>query len=227
MELRVQDGRAVLAGSDDAGEHEVDPHTLPLGAGLAEALHEWAKVADAVSRTDSPSEGVAGALVARRGRQLAGRLAADMGSPVRYTDPVTGDVVTVDVPAAEDEPRPDESRPDEPRPDEPRPGEARPDGPDDAADAEAGQAPEPTPWGTGLTVSLITAAVVTFTVFTLSVGLGETSQWLALLANVLVVGGISPSVWLARRVPVWRWVAYGVVAGVLAAWLSLLLNGLL
>ncbi|MDU0293286.1 DUF2537 domain-containing protein [Saccharothrix longispora] len=217
MELRVQDGRAVLAGSGDAGEHEVDPHTLPLGAGLAEALHEWAKVADAVSRTDSPSEGVAEALVTRRGRQLAGRLAADMGSPVRYTDPVTGDVVTVDVPAAEDEPRPDESRP----------GEARPDGPDDADAAEAGQAPEPTPWGTGLTVSLITAAVVTFTVFTLSVGLGETSQWLALLANVLVVGGISPSVWLARRVPVWRWVAYGVVAGVLAAWLSLLLNGLL
>ncbi|MDQ2584491.1 DUF2537 domain-containing protein [Saccharothrix yanglingensis] len=216
MELRVQDGRAVLAGSDDAGEHEVDPHTLPLGAGLAEALHEWAKVADAVSRTDSPSEGVAGALVTRRGHQLAGRLAADMGSPVRYTDPVTGDVVTVDVPAAEDESRPDE----------PRSGETRPDGPDEAA-AEAGQAPEPTPWGTGLTVSLITAAVVTFTVFTLSVGLGETSQWLALLANVLVVGGISPSVWLARRVPVWRWVAYGVVAGVLAAWLSLLLNGLL
>ncbi|MBY8853751.1 hypothetical protein K7G98_38185, partial [Saccharothrix sp. MB29] len=105
---------------------------LPLGAGLAEALHEWAKVADAVSRTDSPSEGVAEALVTRRGRQLAGRLAADMGSPVRYTDPVTGDVVTVDVPAAEDEPRPDESRP----------GEARPDGPDDADAAEAGQAPE-------------------------------------------------------------------------------------
>ncbi|MGM1064571.1 DUF2537 domain-containing protein [Saccharothrix sp. Mg75] len=223
MELRVQDGRAVLAGRDDAGEHEVDPHTLPLGAGLADDLHEWAKVADAVRRTDTPPEGAAGALVTRRGRQLAGRLAADMGSPVRYTDPVTGDVVTVDVPA---------------------------DDPDDATGAggaggapvgtgtgtgsgsgtdepSAGEQPEPTPWATGLTVSLITAAIVTFTVFTLSVGLGETSQWLALLANVLVVGGISPSVWLARRVPVWRWMAYGVVAGVLAAWLSLLLTTLL
>ncbi|MEU4738853.1 DUF2537 domain-containing protein [Actinosynnema sp. NPDC023658] len=218
MELRVQDGRAVLAGRDDAGEREVDPHTLPLGAGLADALHEWAKVADAVTRTDAPADGAASALVTRRGRQLAGRLAADMGTPVEYTDPVSGELVVVEVPATPS------------------------DVDDDAVDATGGgvdadgvtddeaEEPEPreeTPWGTGLTVSFIVAAVVTFTVYTLSVGLGETSQWLALLANVLVVGGIAPSVWLARNVPVWRWVAYGVVAGVLAAWLSLLLTSLL
>ncbi len=209
MELRVQDGRAVLAGRDDAGEREVDPHTLPLGAGLAEALHEWAKVADAVTRAEPPSDGAASTLVTRRGRQLAGRLAADMGTPVEYTDPVTGELVVVDAPSDEVE------------------AEAEAEVAD--GDVEAG-APEPreeTPWGTGLTVSFIVAAVVTFTVYTLSVGLGETSQWLALLANVLVVGGIAPSVWLARNVPVWRWVAYGVVAGVLAAWLSLLLTTLL
>ncbi|NUT91911.1 MAG: DUF2537 domain-containing protein, partial [Saccharothrix sp.] len=76
--------------------------------------------------------------------------------------------------------------------------------------------------GTGLTVSVFTAAVVTFMVVTLSLGLGETSSWLALLANVLVVGGIAPSVWLARKVLVWRWVAYGVVAGVLLAWFALI-----
>jgi hypothetical protein len=221
VELRVQDGKAVLAGRDDAGEREVDPHTLPLGAGLADALHEWAKVADAVTRADAPSDGAASALVTRRGRQLAGRLAADMGTPVEYTDPVSGELVVVDVPGT--------------------PADVDDDAVDAAgteADGETGTAaetddqdeaeePEPqeeTPWGTGLTVSLITAAVVTFTVYTLSVGLGETSQWLALLANVLVVGGIAPSVWLARNVPVWRWVAYGVVAGVLAAWLSLLLT---
>lgn len=207
MELRVQDGRAVLAGRDDAGEREVDPHTLPLGAGLADALHEWAKVADAVTRADPPSDGAANALVTRRGRQLAGRLAADMGTPVEYTDPVTGELVVVDVPSVE---AADE---------EPEVG--------DGAEAEAPEPQEETPWGTGLTVSFIVAAVVTFTVYTLSVGLGETSQWLALLANVLVVGGITPSVWLARKVPVWRWVAYGVVAGVLAAWSSLLLTTLL
>jgi hypothetical protein len=137
-----------------------------------------------------------------------------MGTPVEYTDPVTGELVVVEAPAAGS-------------------GEAGGSA-EDAAEEPEGEAaagePEPqeeTPWGTGLTVSFIVAAVVTFTVYTLSVGLGETSQWLALLANVLVVGGITPSVWLARKVPVWRWVAYGVVAGVLAAWLSLLLTTLL
>ncbi|MEV6712914.1 DUF2537 domain-containing protein [Lentzea sp. NPDC051208] len=197
MELRVRDGRAVLAGEDDSGEREVDPHSLPLGADLAEALHEWAKVADAVVRTETPADGVASALVARRGKQLAGRLAAVMNSPVSYTDPVSGALLTVDAPEA--------------------PVEV-------PVVTEAEAEPEPTPWGTGLTVSVITAAIVTVTVVSLSLGLGETSRWLALVANVLVVGGLAPSVWLGRSVPVWRWVAYGVVTGVLVAWLALILT---
>ncbi|MEV0679762.1 DUF2537 domain-containing protein [Actinosynnema sp. NPDC050436] len=222
MELRVQDGRAVLAGHDDAGEREVDPHTLPLGAGLADALHEWAKVAEAVLRADTSADGSAGTLVARRGRQLAGRVAADMGTPVSYTDPVTGEQHLVAATA-----------------DRPTNSSSNSSGTADSADAtDSGTEPDPlaepgaeaavpqekTPWGTGITVSVFTAAVVTFMVVTLSLGLGETSQWLALLANVLVVGGIAPSVWLARKVLVWRWVAYGVVAGVLIAWFSLIMT---
>ncbi|MFD4644564.1 DUF2537 domain-containing protein [Lentzea sp. NPDC058436] len=197
MELRVRDGRAVLAGEDESGEREVDPHSLPLGGDLAEALHEWAKVADAVERTETPADGVANALVARRGKQLAVRIAAVMNSPVSYTDPVSGELLTVDAPES--------------------PQEALP-------QALAEEEPEPTPWGTGLTVSLITAAIVTVTVVSLSLGLGETSRWLALVANVLVVGGLAPSVWLGRKVPVWRWVAYGVVTGVVVAWLALILT---
>ncbi|SEP88804.1 DUF2537 domain-containing protein [Lentzea albida] len=198
MELRVRDGRAVLAGEDESGEREVDPHSLPLGADLAEALHEWAKVADAVVRTETPADGVANALVARRGRQLAGRIAAVMNSPVSYTDPVSGDLLTVEAPEA--------------------PAEA------EAVAEEQQEESEPTPWGTGLTVSVITAAIVAVTVVSLSLGLGETSRWLALVANVLVVGGLAPSVWLGRKVPVWRWVAYGVVTGVGVAWLALILT---
>ncbi|WP_053731795.1 DUF2537 domain-containing protein [Nocardia sp. NRRL S-836] len=202
MELRVRDGRAVLAGEDETGEREVDPHTLPLGADLAEALHEWAKVADAVVRSETPADGVASALVMRRGKQLAGRLAAVMNAPVRYLDPVSGERVSVEAP--EEEPRAE-------------------------VEAEASvevpeEEPEPTPWGTGLTVSFITAAIVTVTVVSLSLGLGETSRWLALVANVLVVGGLAPSVWLGRKVPVWRWVSYGVVTGVLVAWVVLILT---
>ncbi|MDT7784329.1 MAG: hypothetical protein QOF58_2748 [Pseudonocardiales bacterium] len=196
MELRVRDGRAVLAGNDESGEREVDPHSLPLGADLAEALHEWAKVADAVVRTETPKDGVAGALITRRGKQLAGRIAAAMNSPVSYTDPVSGEQVSVEAP------------------------EELASAPETPITHE----PEPTPWGTGLTVSFITAAIVTVTVVSLSLGLGETSRWLALVANVLVVGGLAPSVWLGRRVPVWRWVAYGVVTGVLVAWLVLILT---
>lgn len=200
MELRVRDGRAVLAGNDESGEREVDPHSLPLGAELAEALHEWAKVADAVVRTETPADGVAGALVARRGKQLAGRIAAVMNATVSYTDPVSGELVSVEAP------------------DEPAKA------PVQTAVDVSGPTEEPTPWGTGLTVSFITAAIVTVTVVSLSLGLGETSHWLALVANVLVVGGLAPSVWLGRRVPVWRWVAYGVVTGVLVAWLVLILT---
>ncbi|SFR29004.1 Protein of unknown function [Lentzea waywayandensis] len=199
MELRVRDGRAVLAGEDDSGEREVDPHSLPLGADLAEALHEWAKVADAVVRSETPADGVASALVARRGKQLAGRIASVMNSPVSYTDPVSGELVSVDAPEA--------------------PAEAAVQTLVRDEDED-----EPTPWGTGLTVSIITAAIVTVTVVSLSLGLGETSRWLALVANVLVVGGLAPSVWLGRKVPVWRWVAYGVVTGVLVAWLALILT---
>ena len=199
MELRVRDGRAVLAGEDESGEREVDPHSLPLGADLAEALHEWAKVADAVVRTETPPDGVASALVTRRGKQLAGRIAAVMNSTVQYTDPVSGELVSVEAPEAPAKKAPVQTLVEETE-------------------------PEPTPWGTGLTVSFITAAIVTVTVVSLSLGLGETSRWLALIANVLVVGGLAPSVWLGRKVPVWRWVAYGVVTGVLVAWLVLILT---
>ncbi|TWP50036.1 DUF2537 domain-containing protein [Lentzea tibetensis] len=202
MELRVRDGRAVLAGQDDTGEREVDPHSLPLGAELADALHQWAQVADAVVRTETPADGVATALVTRRGRQLAGRIAAAMGSPVAYVDPVTGELVTVEAPSPS-------GAPGDPVAVEP---------------VAAVEAPEPTPWATGLTVSIITAAIVTVTVVSLSLGLGETSQWLALIANVLVVGGLAPSVWLGRKTPVWRWVAYGVVTGVGVAWFVLILT---
>ncbi len=205
MELRVQAGRAVLAGESESGELEVDPHNLPLGAGLAEALHEWAKVAEAVQRTNAPADGAAGALVTRRGRQLAGRLAADMGLPVAFADPVTGERHLVD--ASQSGVRPSPTRP--------------------AAIVVAEQEPEPaepTPWGTGLTVSVFSGAVVAFMVVTLSLGLGETNRWLALVANVLVVGGIAPSVWLARKVIIWRWVAYGVTTGVVLAWIALILT---
>jgi hypothetical protein len=83
---------------------------------------------------------------------------------------------------------------------------------------------EPTPWATGLTVTAVVAAMITVAVTTLSFALAQASLWLAVIANVVIIGGLSPSVWLARDVPVWRWVALGVTTGLGLAWLILLLS---
>ena len=204
VELRVRAGRAVLAAerSNAGGRRaEVDPSNLPLGADLADALQEWAQVAGAVERAvASGSAGTASTLISRRGRQLAGRLAAVIGAPVQYADPVTGRMQLVNIPE-----RAPLTPPAAPRRHRLPPG-------------------EPTPWGTGLTVSAVTATVVVIAMLTLSLGLVGTSPWLALAANVVVAGGLAPSLWLARSVLVWRWVVYGVAGGIMLAWIGLLLH---
>src|SRR5256885_11076121 len=102
MELRAVGERAVLVGHDGESEREVDPGNLALGGDLSEALHEWARVAAAIRRTTP--DGTGSTVVSRRGLQLAGRLAATMGVPVDYGDPLTGELSVVEPP--EPEPRP-------------------------------------------------------------------------------------------------------------------------
>lgn len=216
MQLRARDGRALLAGEsgdvsglgDDPAEAgagvEVDPHSLALGAELADALHEWARVADAVHRNGQSGGSAAARLISRRGQQLAARLAAVMGSPVSYADPLTGEVTEVDVPDDADERGPATQRR------------------SDRGAARHRAAKEPTPWATGLTVSFVTAILIMIVVVTLSLALGAANRWLPLIANVVIALGLAPSVWLARRAPVWRWVAFGVVGGIVAAWVALL-----
>lgn len=178
---------------------EIDPVSLPLPADLMDALNEWAHVVQAVQRPGGTPETSTGELVSRRGRQLASRLAAVTGRPVSYSDPMRGVVELIEVPAAR----------------APTPGEHRP---------EVKGVVEPTPWGSGLTVTTITAVLVVCAMVILSLTLSEAGPWPAVAANVLVAGGLAPSVWLARSVPVWRWVAFGVVVGMFAAWLALLLT---
>lgn len=211
MQLRARDGRALLAGDDGrgsaAGLAEVDPHSLALGAGLADALHEWARVADAVRAAGQPAESAAGRLVSRRGHQLAGLVAGVLGRPVSYADPLTGEQTEVAVP--DEEPERDQGQVASwwARQGRPAPGAQR---------------AEPTPWATGLTVSAFTAILVLVIVVALSLALGGASPWLALGANVVIAVGLAPSVWLSRRTPVWRWVAFGVVGGLGLAWIALL-----
>jgi hypothetical protein len=81
---------------------------------------------------------------------------------------------------------------------------------------------EPTPWATGLTVSVILGLVVTLIIVQLSMGLAGAGVWLAVIANLLIGGGLTPSLWLARGVPTWRWVSLGTVSGMLLGWCALL-----
>jgi hypothetical protein len=199
MELRIRGERAVLAGPGGEHAREVDPHKLAIGADLAQALHEWARVASAVS-AESGVE--AGAVVSQRGRQLAGRLASVMGTSVRFVDPVTGDETVVEPP---------------PRTAEPGHRFVR------SVLGPPGPPGEPTPWLTGLTVSAFIAAVVVVAMLALASTLArETSGWLALVGTVIVTAGITPSLWLIRRTPILRWAAYGAAGGVVIAWAGVL-----
>lgn len=223
MELRVKDRRAVLTGPSGTDAREVDPHTLAIDPELAESLHEWASVASTMHRTepiskhggggersgvergDAPAAGQeAGAtevesVVSQRGRQLAGRVATSMGRPVRYRDPVTGTASLV------------------------APQPAAMASPARRWFGSSSSAEESTPWGTGLVVAAFVAAVVLVALLALATALtAEAAGWVALGATVVVSGGLLPSLWLARRVPVIRWVALGAVAGMVLSWVGVL-----
>lgn len=85
---------------------------------------------------------------------------------------------------------------------------------------------EPTPWVTGSALAGFTALVVVVVLLLLTRGLAALSGLLALAVNVAVVGGLAPSVWLARARPVWRWVCLGAATGVGLAWSWLVLTAL-
>ncbi|HJQ46626.1 MAG TPA: DUF2537 domain-containing protein [Amycolatopsis sp.] len=200
MELRIREDRAVLKGHGDAYTREIDPHSLALGMDLSDALHEWARVAAAVRRAaDSGDPGEAAAVVSRRGKQLAARVATVMGTPVHYIDPVTDDETVVP-------PMPPETVPDS--------WTRRVFGTTET---------EPTPWGAGLVVSGFVAAVVITAMLALAIALAaETAGWLVLLASIVVTAGIAPSLWLTRRMPIVRWVSLGAAVGVLVSWFGVL-----
>jgi hypothetical protein len=181
--VELASGGRVLLGERRAG----DP---PLPSDLEDALREWAAFAVTVS-AGGPTER---ALLQRRGRQLAVRVADTLGRPIAYTDPVTGRVESV--PAA-------------------------PSGPIPRVDPDP---PGPTPWATGLAVSAFTAVLVAIADIALSRAFADAFGLLWVPANVLVALGLTPSLHLLRQVPFWRWPAAGAAVGLAAAWVVLLLG---
>ncbi|MEV0703845.1 DUF2537 domain-containing protein [Saccharopolyspora sp. NPDC050389] len=175
---------------------EVDPARLRLPGSLVAALHEWAHVVETVQAEETAD--TTAELVSRRGRQLAMRLAAETGGQIGYVDPLSGELDRIGRPRS--------------------------------AHAMRGWrggtiAPvQPTPWGPGLVISAIIGAIVAVTLVVVTLGLADVSGILAAVVNIAVAAGFAPSIWLGRSVPVWRWAAYGTAAGIVAAWIALLLS---
>ena len=65
--------------------------------------------------------------------------------------------------------------------------------------------------------------IVGIGLLSLSQGLATVGLWPVVLANLLVAGGLAPSIWLTRATPIWRWIAHGAAAGILLTWIALLL----
>lgn len=162
------------------------PHDPPLPDELQAALRDWAALAATAARPGADAER---ALVQRRGRQLASRVAGVRGRPVEFVDPVSGEVVSVRAPIAP---------------------------------APARVAGAPVPWATGLPVAAFVAVVVGLADVLLSRAFAGAFGLWWLPANLLVCVGLSPSLWLLRTVPFWRWPALGTAAGLAAAWVVLL-----
>jgi len=83
---------------------------------------------------------------------------------------------------------------------------------------------EPTPWGSGLTVSVVAAAIIMIALLSVSQRLEPYGTGFVVLANLLVAGALAPSIWLSRATPIWRWVAYGAAVGIIVTWIALLLS---
>ena len=79
-----------------------------------------------------------------------------------------------------------------------------------------------TPWAMGLTTAAFVAAVTAAAIIVLSVGLTRVHPLLAVGLNLVAVGGLAPTVWGWRTLPVWRWFVLGAGVGVAVAWIALL-----
>ncbi|WP_059016875.1 DUF2537 domain-containing protein [Mycobacterium sp. M26] len=81
---------------------------------------------------------------------------------------------------------------------------------------------ESTPWGTGLTVAAAVAAIVGAAIVVLSLGMIRVHPLVAVALNLIAVGGLAPTLWGWRQIPVRRWFVLGAGIGVTIGWITLL-----
>ena len=73
-----------------------------------------------------------------------------------------------------------------------------------------------------MTVAAFVAAVVAGAIVVLSLGMIRMHPLLSIGLNLVAVGGLAPTLWGWRRVPVRRWFVLGAAVGVAIGWISLL-----
>lgn len=78
-----------------------------------------------------------------------------------------------------------------------------------------------TPWGTGLTVAAFVAAITGTAIVVLSMGMTRVNPWVSIALNLVAVGGLAPTLWGWRRMPVRRWFVLGAAVGVAVGWITL------
>jgi hypothetical protein len=81
---------------------------------------------------------------------------------------------------------------------------------------------ESTPWGTGLTVAAFVAAVVAAAIVVLSMGMTRVNPVVSVGLNLVAVGGLAPTLWDWRKMPVRRWFVLGAAVGVAIGWTATL-----
>ncbi len=70
----------------------------------------------------------------------------------------------------------------------------------------------------------IVGALVATILMLVTLGMADINIVLAVVINLGIAAGFAPSVWFGRSIPTWRWVVFGIGAGVVAAWLGLVLS---
>lgn len=79
-----------------------------------------------------------------------------------------------------------------------------------------------TPWSTGLLVAAFATALAAVAAFAFAAALMRVHPALAIVLNVVAVGGAAPTIWRWRSKPVVRWIVYGVAVGIGLGWFALI-----
>ena len=79
-----------------------------------------------------------------------------------------------------------------------------------------------TPWPTGILVAAFVAGLAGVAAYAFGAALAQIHPALAIVLNVVAVGGAAPTIWTWRDKPVLRRIVYGVAAGIVAGWAALI-----